>query len=78
MSGPIPLRAVEHVPDPAIVERLRELLMMAESGEVIAVAIATVNVARETATAYVVGDSWAPLVASVATLQHRLMRETEA
>ena len=48
---------------------------MAERGEVIAVAVATVNVAGCIATAHVVGESWAPLIAAVATLQHRLIAE---
>ena len=75
MKQPIQLRAVAHPVDLEVVDRLREVLAMAERGEVVAVAIGTVNVAREIATAYVVGESWAPLVAAVATLQHRLVSE---
>ena len=75
MSSPIPLRPVARPVDPDVVERLREVLAMAERGEVIAVAVATVNVAGCVATAHVVGESWAPLVAAVATLQHRLIAE---
>lgn len=75
MTDPIPLRPVARPVDPDVVERLREVLDMAERGEVIAVAVATVNVAGCIATAHVVGESWAPLIAAVATLQHRLIAE---
>ena len=78
MSAPIQLRTVDRPVDPDVVERLREVLAMAERGEVIAVAVATVNVAGRIATAHVVGESWAPLVAAVATLQHRLIAEPRA
>lgn len=75
MADPIPLRAVAHPVNPEVVDRLREVLAMAERGEVIAVGICTVNVARETGHAHVIAGSWAPLVACVASLQHRLMRD---
>ena len=75
MTDVVPLHVPGRPVDPDIVDRLRTLLEMAERGEVIAVAICTVNVRRESATTFVIGDQFAPLVSSLATLQHRLMMD---
>ena len=72
---PIQLRVADRPVDPVIVERLREVLAMAERGDVIAVGICTVNVAHEIAHAHVIGESWAPLVGCVESLKHRLMTD---
>ena len=56
-----------------IVELLEEALACARSGEIVAIAIATVDQGRVLSRCFEDGGDWARLVASVSALQHDLL-----
>jgi hypothetical protein len=70
-----PLKIHEHAPDGDVVETLRELLAEAERGEIIAIAFATENTGRESATGWAGGErmNTFAVIGAIERLKHRLL-----
>lgn len=71
---PVELRTVANQPDPAVVSKLEALLVRARTGEVRAVALASVNADGSVGTAWG-GDRWSALLGCVYNLLCRLREE---
>lgn len=68
-------QAIPGEPVPGVVALLRDMLAQAESGAVVAVALAVVGSNHWTQTAYMLGENaphWNDMIAVTARLQHRL------
>lgn len=74
MPKPVNLHAVATEPDPDVIDKLESLLARARTGEVRAVAIATVNNDSSCGTSWG-GDRWAALLGCVFDLACRLRED---